>query len=129
MGVYGNNLLYFTEQMRSLIIFNQTAKINGGWVKDENSERTVRGIFQNTRPCQIKDSNGNSATSSGFEFWSEDGTCGESFTQIKNKVYRLVSLHDWDFEGGFYKYSLEKVVGSATESDNATWNLGSNFFG
>lgn len=129
MAVYGDMLLFFSEQRRSLTVYQQTPLINGGWEKVVDSDLVVTGIFQNTKPFQIKDENGNSAISSGFEFWSETGNLNDYFTQIKNKVYRLVSIQDWETEGGFNRYSLDKVVGNnGSESDDATWNLGPNSF-
>jgi hypothetical protein len=129
MAVYGDMLLFFSEQRRSLTVYQQTPLINGGWEKVIDSDLVVTGIFQNTKPSQIKDSNGNLVLSSGFEFWSETGNLNDYFTQIKDKVYRLISMQDWETEGGFYRYSLDKVVGNnGSESDDATWNLGPNSF-
>jgi hypothetical protein len=129
MAVYGDMLLYFSEQRRSLTVYQQTPLINGGWEKVIDSDLVVTGIFQNTKPSQIKDSNGNLVLSSGFEFWSETGNLNDYFTQIKDKVYRLISMQDWETEGGFYRYSLDKVVGNnGSETDDTAWNLGPNSF-
>ena len=129
MAVYGDMLLFFSEQRRSLTVYQQTPLINGGWEKVIDSDLVVTGIFQNTKPSQIKDGNGNLVLSSGFEFWSETGNLNDYFTQIKDKVYRLISMQDWETEGGFYRYSLDKVVGNnGSESDDTAWNLGPNSF-
>jgi hypothetical protein len=129
MAVYGDMLLFFSEQRRSLTVYQQTPLINGGWEKVLDSDLVVTGIFQNTKPSQIKDGNGNLVLSSGFEFWSETGNLNDYFTQIKDKVYRLISMQDWETEGGFYRYSLDKVVGNnGSETDDTAWNLGPNSF-
>lgn len=129
MAVYGDMLLFFSEQRRRLTVYQQTPLINGGWEKVIDSDLVVTGIFQNTKPSQIKDGNGNLVLSSGFEFWSETGNLNDYFTQIKDKVYRLISMQDWETEGGFYRYSLDKVVGNnGSESDDTAWNLGQNSF-
>lgn len=129
MAVYGDMLLFFSEQRKSLTVYQQTPLINGGWKKVIDSDLVVTGIFQNTKPSQIKDGNGNLVLSSGFEFWSETGNVNDYFTQIKDKVYRLISMQDWETEGGFYRYSLDKVVGNnGSESDDTAWNLGPNSF-
>ena len=129
MAVYGDMLLFFSEQRKSLTVYQQTPLINGGWKKVIDSDLVVTGIFQNTKPSQIKDGNGNLVLSSGFEFWSETGNVNDYFTQIKDKVYRLMSMQDWETEGGFYRYSLDKVVGNnGSESDDTAWNLGPNSF-
>lgn len=127
--IYGDLLLAFPEQMRSISVFDMTAKMNGGWAVDESSRTTVRGIFQNTRGNQTKDQNGNLVQSQGVEFWSKTGDLNGKFATIQNKVYRLTSSNDWNFEGGFFRYSLEKVIGNdGTESINTAWNTGVNSF-
>lgn len=129
MSVYGELLLAFPEQKRSLTVYQMTPKVNGGWNVVSNSQRTVSGIYQNTRGRQLKDSNGNLVQSAGFEFWTSDTDLDGLFTQIKGKVYRLNSSNDWNYEAGYERYSLEKVVGNnGTESVNVAWNPGTNSF-
>ena len=128
-GVYGDNLLAFPEQYRTLTIFKMDPAINGGWTVVAGSSRTVRGIYQNSRGHAIKDSNGNLAQTAGFEFWTSQKDIGGDFTEIDGKVYRLNASNDWNHEGGFIRYSLEKLVGNnGTESVNITWNTGTGSF-
>lgn len=129
MAIYGDMLLYFPEQKTTFTVYQQTPLINGGWEKVEGSELVITGIYQNTKPTQIKDGNGNLVVSSGYELWSHTGGLNNYFTVINGYVYRLLSVNDWKTEGGFYRYSLDKVVGNnGLESDNTAWNLGSNSF-
>ena len=136
-GVYGDMLLAWPEQNRPLEVYDQNPLINAGWeaVRDQSGEiikTTVMGVFQNTRGGGIKDSNGNQVETEGFEFWTHTGGLIGKFFERNGKVYRLSvpDNDDWSFEGGFYRYGVEKVVGNnGTESDNAAWNLGGNSFG
>jgi hypothetical protein len=129
MSVYGDLLLAFPEQKRSLTVYQMKAKINGGWDIIDGSSKNVSGIYQNTRGKQLKDSNGNLVASAGFEFWTSDQELDGWFTQIKGNVYRLISSNNWTYEGGYERYSLEKVVGNnGTESVDITWNTGENSF-
>lgn len=130
-GVYGDMLLAWPEQQRTVTVFEMSPLVNGGWSKDETSETTIIGIYQNTRGKTLKDSNGNLTETNGFELWTQTaGLDGKFLTHTDGEVYRLNASNDWSFEGGFYRYSLEKVVGNnATESDNATWNIGGDSFG
>ena len=129
MSVYGDMLLYWPEQRRSIIIFTMTAKINGGWTKDLNSDIDVSGVIQNIGGDRLKESNGNLALGAAMELWTETANLDGYFTTWQGKIYRLNSSNDWESEGGFYRYGLEKVVGNnGTESDNATWNIGVNSF-
>ena len=136
-GVYGDMLLAWPEQQRKIDVYDMTAKINGGWevVKDPQTgeviKTTILGVFQNTRGGGLKDSNGNLVTTEGRELWTRTGHLEGKFLTRDGKVFRLAAPdnNDWSFEGGFYRYGVEKVVGNnGTESDNATWNLGGNSF-
>ena len=128
-GVYGDMLLFFPEQRRSVTVYQMEPKINGGWTVTANSNLTISCIFQNTAGGQLKDSNGNQAKGYGQELWTETAGLEGYFTTISSIVYRLKAVNNWSHEGGFNRYSLEKVVGNnGTESDNTTWNFGANTF-
>lgn len=130
MSVYGDMLLYWPEQRRSLTVYAMEPKINGGWNKVLGSEQPITGVFQNTAGDQTRDSNGNLVHTKGMELWTETGALADKFTEINGSVYRLTADNDWESEGGFFRYTLNKVVGNnGTESDNATWNLGGNSLG
>lgn len=135
MSVYGDMLLFFPEQRRSLTVYDMTPKINGGWDKvlDQSGQlitQEITGVFQNTTGDQTRDSNGNLVHTKGMELWTEVGGLSDKFTDINGSVYRLTADNDWESEGGFFRYTLQKVVGNnGAESDNATWNLGGNSLG
>ena len=137
-GIYGDMLLAWPEQNRQLEVYDQEPDINAGWTPETDPQTgkvittTVVGVFQNTRGGGIKDNNGNLVTSEGCEFWTQTGDLAGKFFIRNSKVYRLSVPDDadWSFEGGFYRYGVEKVVGNnGTESDNAAWNLGGGSFG
>lgn len=135
MSVYGDMLLYWPEQRRSLTVYDMTPKINGGWTKvvDQSGNlitQTITGVYQNTNGDSTVDQNGNLVHKKQLELWTETGGLSDKFTDYQGSVYRLKSDNDWESEGGFYRYSLEKVVGNnGAESDNAAWNTGANSFG
>lgn len=137
-GIYGDMLLAWPEQNRPLEVYDQDPSINAGWDPVKNPQTgkiikaTVVGVFQNTRGGGVKDSNGNLVQAEGCEFWTQTKDLAGKFFVRDSKVYRLSvpDDSDWSFEGGFYRYGVEKVVGNnGTESDNATWNLGGGSFG
>ena len=132
MSVYGDMLLFWPEQRRSLTVYDMKPKMNGGWDKvlDQSGQlitQTITGVFQNTAGDQTRDGNGNLIHAKGMELWTETGGLADKFTDINGSVYRLTADNDWESEGGFFRYTLNKVVGNnGAESDNATWNLGGN---
>ncbi len=129
-GIYGDMLLFYPEQRTTVSVYKMSPLMNSGWQKDEASVKKISCIFQNTSGKQLKDSNGNLVKSNGFELWTETKNLDGFFTQIENDVYRLKSSNNWNKEGGFIRYSLEKVIGNnGTESDNTAWNLGGNSIG
>lgn len=134
-GVYGDMLLAWPEQMRKLSVYDMKAKINGGWDKVVDPQtgqlitQTILGVFQNTRGGGVKESNGNLVKTEGRELWTQTGNLDGKFLDFEGEVYRLQDTNNWSFEGGFHRYGLQKVVGNdATESDNASWNIGGNSF-
>lgn len=135
-GIYGDMLLAWPEQQRTLEVYEMTPRQNGGWdrVNDQQGNlitQTIIGVFQNTRGNGVKDSNGNLVKTEGRELWTQAADLAGKFITFNNQVYRLTvpDGNDWNFEGGFYRYGVEKVVGNnGTESDNATWNLGGGSF-
>lgn len=135
MSVYGDMLLFWPEQRRSLTVYDMKPKMNGGWDKvlDQSGQlitQTITGVFQNTAGDQTRDGNGNLIHAKGMELWTETGGLADKFTDIDGSVYRLTADNDWESEGGFFRYTLNKVVGNnGAESDNATWNLGGNSLG
>lgn len=129
-GIYGEFLLAFPEQFKTAIVYDMHPKINGGWIEVPGSRQYIRCIYQHTGGKRITISNGNTVQSSGMELWTENAGLNGKFTTIENTVYRLVSDNQWTNEGGFCKYSLDKVVGNnGAESADTTWNLGSHNFG
>ena len=128
-GIYGDMLLAWPEQYTSLTVFDMTPGINGGLSAVDGSELAIKGVFQNTRSGASKDSNGNLVETNGMELWTSTGGLSNKYLSWEGKLYRLIDNNNWSREGGFYRYGLEKVVGNATESDNASWNLGSGSFG
>ena len=133
-GVYGDMLLAWPEQQRLIEVYDMEPKVNGGWtvIKDKSGnviKTSVIGVFQNTRGGSIKDGNGNLVKTDGREFWTMISGLAGKFFQWDSKVYRLTDSNNWSFEGGFYRYGVEKVVGNnGTESDNTSWNLGGGSF-
>ena len=134
-GVYGDMLLAWPEQNRTIEVYDQNPKINGGWeaVTDPQTgeilKTTVVGVFQNTRGGDIRDSNGNLVKTDGREFWTQTAGLEGKFFDWNESVYRLTDTNNWSFEGGFYRYGVEKVVGNnGTESNDASWNLGCDTF-
>lgn len=128
-GIYGDMLLAFPEQLDAFEAFNMSAKVNGSWKRIAGSEVAIRGIIQHTAGRRVKENGGNLVASSGAELWTaQDGLTG-LFMRVAKDTMRISGASQWAREGGFFKYSLEKVIGNdGTQSHDASWNTGSNSF-
>ena len=129
-GIYGDMLIAFPEQLRTFGVFAMIPKVNGGWEVVEKSKHSIKGVLQHTSGKALKESGGNLATSSGYELWTSAENILGLFTRIKSNIYRIKAVSEWSHEGGFFKYSLEKVIGNdGVKSNNTTWNTGAHSFG
>lgn len=129
-GIYGDMLIAFPEQLRMFTVFAMIPKINGGWEVVEKSKHSIQGVLQHTGGKAIKESGGNLATSSVYELWTSAENILGLFTRIKSNIYHIKAVSEWSHEGGFFKYSLEKVIGNdGVKSNNTTWNTGAHSFG
>ena len=129
-GIYGDMLIAFPEQLRMFTVFAMIPKINGGWEVVEKSKHSIQGVLQHTGGKAIKESGGNLATSSVYELWTSAENILGLFTRIKSNIYRIKAVSEWSHEGGFFKYTLEKVIGDdGVKSKNTAWNTGSDSFG
>lgn len=127
--IYGDMLIAFPEQIRTFGVFIMIPKINGGWEVIEESTHYIQGILQHTGGKALKESGGNLATSSGYELWTSEENILGLFMRIKKDTYRITGVNRWAYEGGFLKYSLEKVIGNdGVKSKNTAWNTGSDSF-
>lgn len=129
MGIYGDMLLAWPEQMRTLTVYEMQPELPGGWSEEENPLE-IRGIIQHTSGRRLKDLGGNLAQGAGLELWTNAGELVGRFTKLEGDVYRITGDNKWESEGGFFRYTLEKVIGNDnTEQDNTPWNTGANNFG
>lgn len=128
-GIYGDMILAFPEQMRTFTAYQMNPLVNGGWERIEGGEIEILGILQNTKGNAIAEQGGNLVLKSSFELWTSSAGLDGYFVDVLGKPFRMIDSNQWIFEGGFYRYTLEKVGGNnATESDDTAWNIGGDSF-
>ncbi len=126
MGLYGNMLSYHAGQLRSFTYFDMTPNVNSGYTINPNVPVvTLRGVLQNAM-SKVADSNGNLVDINDERLWTTSLLDRGKFVQFGTVTYRLVDGNDWPFEGGFYMYTLERVVGDngTPDTNNYTLSLG-----
>jgi hypothetical protein len=122
MGVYGDMLMHFPEQFREMQYFDMLPKINSGFTVD-GSATTIWAVIQNAASA-IKESNGNLISSDHMNLWTETKLKRGAFILFENVTFRIVNGNDWPSEGGFYMYTVERVVGDNGTSNTVDWSVG-----
>lgn len=123
MGVYSPDmLLHFPEQLRPFQYFNMEPGMNSGYTLD-GSPVTVWGVIQNAA-SMIKESHDNLISSDHMNVWIDTKLTRGWFLSFENIIFRIVNGNDWPFEGGYYMYTIERLVGNNGTPDATTWDKG-----
>lgn len=113
MAVYGNFLTAFPELLRTIEVFTK---------EDKSDLRRIRGVYMPTRGDRLLRQK---FTSRGkavdyfeddclFVSWTYKDVveAGDYFYSPHDKsLQRIVGKADWSFEGGFIRFTTEKVTG------------------
>jgi hypothetical protein len=110
-GVYGEPLLAFQEQLQEINYYDMPPLQETGY-GPRQSYGTIRGVMQ-TSESRIKQSNGNLVLAVVRFLWTDEMVIAGKFIQGDDGViYRVVADNDWTREGGFTRFTLEKLVGA-----------------
>lgn len=114
-AVYGSTILSFPELMETILYFDQSPLVNGGY-DNRTPSIPVRGMFQD-EGSRAKDSNGNWVKTSTKTVWSRVELMAGKFLcrkeGAKEVIYRIETDQSWKFQMGFYVYGIEKVIGDS----------------
>ena len=124
MGVYGDMLSFFPELRRVFSNFEMKVKLVSGYEPRIN-ERKVTGVLQYKKAGSLDIEGDNLADTDVPVFYTRIECKKGSFLSDLNNVYRISKDNKWYFEGGFYCYVLEKVIGTTdTQTTNTKVDLG-----
>lgn len=119
-GIYGSQLIFFTEQFRSVEYFSMKTDTVAGY-SDRQSLGKVRGVFQYLKRGELFRENDTLSDVNIPTFWTEKKLeAGNFIKQVKGDdedIYRLVNPSDWRHEGNFNIYVLETVTGNTDEQE------------
>ena len=112
MGVYGDQLAFFTEQFRMFNYFSMNPLPVASY-----SQRVflgkIKGVFQHVKKGDLIRENDTEADVNVPIIWTRTKLKGGNFIEMDDELYRITSDYPWKFEGGFYCYSLETFVGNS----------------
>lgn len=110
--VYGDQLAFFAEQFRMFTYFKMTPLPSSSYTKREELGK-VKGVFQYAKRGELLRENDTLADTNVPTIWTRKKLgVGNYFIEFDNETFRIVNPADWSFEGGFYVYILQTVVGS-----------------
>jgi hypothetical protein len=118
MAIYGDMLLYFTEQFETTEFFDMVAKHGSGYDIVTGSSIYIEIIKHNLTANEIKSSNGNLVNTASFDVWTRSTELDGKFMSGEEGVFRLQKNNNWIRQAGFYAYDVIKVVGDDGQLTN-----------
>lgn len=120
-GVYGDQLLAFSEQFRSVSYFSMKQEVGAGY-KDRTDLGEVRGVFQYMKKGDLARENEVLSDEQVPTFWTRKKLESGNFIEMKGDdcLYRITNNQPWKFEGNFYIYILESVTGNTDKQEPFT---------
>lgn len=117
MGVYGDMLSFFPEQVRTFTYFHMTPKSVASYSQREVI-KDIRGIFQYMKKGELEREHETLEDVNVPTLWTKEKLkVGYYFIQKEDETYRIVNPAEWKFEGDFYCYVLETFVGSSDSQE------------
>ena len=127
MAVYGDMLVFFNEQRRSVNYFTMSPNTVASYSARKDLGK-VTGVFQYMKRGELTRENDTLADVNVPTFWTRQKLkVGNFFIEKDDEIFRIVNPADWTFEGGFNIYVLETFVGNSdVQKPFEDVNLGQN---
>lgn len=127
MAVYGDMLVFFNEQRRSVNYFTMSPNIVASYSTRKDLGK-VTGVFQYMKRGELTRENDTLADVNVPTFWTRQKLeVGNFFIEKDDEIFRIINPADWTFEGGFNIYVLETFVGNSdVQKPFKHVNLGQN---
>lgn len=124
-GIYGEMLAAFPEQFIDVYYYIRKPKVGAGY--EEKEAGVTTGILQTEKSMALSSEKNMGDDGRFIEYkdenflWVQDPTPLENGYFIKTDqseyLYRLTGKKEWEYYGGFIKFSLEIVQGVTGEDD------------
>lgn len=118
-GVYGDMLVFFSEQFQQLEAFYQLARVGSGYDKDGESF-FITGIIQTGEGAEVIGATGRLSQYAGWKvlaapekkaLWTYEEVKIGTFFKYDDDIFIVGKRLNWSKEAGFYAYGLSRVVG------------------
>jgi hypothetical protein len=134
-GIWGDILVSYPEQFETIKYFNQIPNINSGYTQLVDIDNVpipytnIEIIKQNIEPDEVTERNGNLVSKNCFDIWTMSTLTNGWFVLIDNEVFRVQISHDWQKQGGFIAYHVNKLTGDdGTLTNEVIFDTGDNNF-
>lgn len=128
-AVYGDMLSFFPELFRMFDYFKMTPSPVASYTSREDLGK-VRGVFQYMKKGELHREEESLSDVSVPTIWTRKKlSVGDYFISFDDETFRIINSASWLFEGGFYCYVLETVVGNTDEQTEHEYvNLGQDSY-
>ena len=118
-GLYGDILVFYSEQFQDFEAFYQIARVGSGYDKLGDSFK-ITGIIQTGNGASIVGTAGRLsqyanwktlAVSDEKQLWTYQKQEFGTYIRYDDSIYIIGKRLDWSKEAGFYAYKLDKVIG------------------
>lgn len=123
MAIYGDMLVYYSEQFQTFECFKQVARVGSGYDK-LGDIFLVTGIIQTGEGAFVNSAAGRLSQYAGWhvlaapekkELWTYQKVDFGTYFYYHEEIYVIGKRKDWSLEAGFYAYEVDRLVG-----DNGT---------
>lgn len=126
--IYGDQLAFFPEQFRMFEYFTMSPNTVGSYSKRVSLGK-VRGCFQYMKRGELRRENDTLADTNVPTLWTRRKLRAGDFIEANDETLRITNSANWLFEGGFYCYVLETVVGNTDkQTEHEYVNLGQDSY-
>jgi hypothetical protein len=123
MAIYGDMLVYYSEQFQTFECFKQVARVGSGYDKLGDTFN-VTGIIQTGEGASAISATGRLSQYAGWrvlatpekkELWTYQKIDFGTYFYYDDEIYVIGKRKDWSREAGFYAYGVDQLVGDNGE--------------
>lgn len=118
-GLYGDMLIYFSEQFQQFEAFYQVARVGSGYDRVGQTFK-ITGIVQTADGANVIGSTGKLSQYAGWrtlaapeekQLWTYTKQKFGTYISYDDEIWVIGNRKDWSKEAGFYAYKIDRLVG------------------
>lgn len=118
-GIYGDMLIYYSEQFQQFEAFYQVARVGSGY-NPVGTPFKITGIVQTGEGMSVIGATGRLSQYAGWrtlaapeekQLWTYQKQKLGTYLKYDDSIFVIGKRLDWSREAGFYAYVITKVIG------------------